>query len=251
MKMKSWHCLLTAAWLCAGGIARGQNGVWVSGLTESFKDVILSASVPGTVAARYFREGDFVKKGQVIVELDKKLEELSVQRHKLVADQLKIDVDGTRYVFEHGKSVSAEDLAKKELDYQVALVDYDTAVEQLRKRQTFAPMDGYVIGFFVEVGEDRKAQDPVVRLAETRRCYFISNVEAKAGARLKADQTVQLQVDTGAAPAPFEGKIVFVSPVVDPASGLMRVKVLFENPEGKIRPGVAGKMKLEGATDGN
>jgi hypothetical protein len=29
------------------------------------------------------------------------------------------------------------------------------------------------------------------------------------------------------------------------------VKVLFSNPDGKIRPGVAGKMKLEGAVNGN
>ena len=41
------------------------------------------------------------------------------------------------------------------------------------------------------------------------------------------------------------GKIVFISPVVDPASGLQKVKVLFDNAEGKIRPGVSGfYMKL-------
>jgi RND family efflux transporter MFP subunit len=241
---------IAAVGLSTATLAGAAEEVWVPGLTEPFKDVTLSVAVPGTVATRYFREGDFVKQGQVVLDLDKKLEELGVQRRKLVADQLKQDLDGTRYVFEHGKSVSAEDLAKKEVEYKVAVVDYDTTVEQLRKRQVFAPMDGYITAYFVEVGEDRRAQDPVVRMAETRRCYFVSNIEAKAGAPLKAGQTAQLQIDSGAGVVPFEGKIVFVSPVVDPASGLMRVKVLFDNPDGKIRPGVAGRMKLEGTTDG-
>ena len=32
--------------------------------------------------------------------------------------------------------------------------------------------------------------------------------------------------------------VVFVAPVVDPASGLLRVKLAFENQEGEVRPGV-------------
>ncbi|MBU6399081.1 MAG: efflux RND transporter periplasmic adaptor subunit [Verrucomicrobia bacterium] len=243
--------------LCLGllggvlALAHASDGVWAPGLTEPYRDVTLAAEVPGVVAARLYREGDFVKKGQVIVELDKRLEELAVQRHKLVADQLKTDLDGTRYVFEHGKSVSAEDLAKKEVEYRVAVVDYQTAEVELRKRQVRAPMDGYITEFLVQVGESRKAQDAVVRMAETRRCYFISNVDAKLGAELRVGQAVPLEIDGSHGPVAFEGKIVFVSPVVDPASGLLRVKALFENPDGKIRPGVAGRIKLEGKPDVN
>jgi multidrug efflux pump subunit AcrA (membrane-fusion protein) len=87
-------------------------------------------------------------------------------------------------------------------------------------------------------------------MAETRQCYFVSNVEAKTGWNLKTGQTVQLQIETGPGLAPVQGTVVFVSPVVDPASGLMRVKVLFSNLDGKIRPGVAGKMRLEGVANG-
>ena len=40
-------------------------------------------------------------------------------------------------------------------------------------------------------------------------------------------------------------KIEFISPVVDPASNLREVKVVFRNPDGKIQPGVNGEMILE------
>jgi hypothetical protein len=34
--------------------------------------------------------------------------------------------------------------------------------------------------------------------------------------------------------------VELVSPVVDPASGLVEIKVLFDNLEGRIRPGLSG-----------
>jgi len=80
---------------------------------------------------------------------------------------------------------------------------------------------------------------------DTRRCYFITHLEASAAARLNLDQTVRLVIDGGAGPVSVQGKIAFLSPVVDPASGLQKVKVLFDNADGKVRPGVSGKMLLE------
>ena len=239
--------------LCALGTVRAQQGVWVSGLTEPLKDVVLSANVAGMVTRRLVQEGDAVTNGQVLIELDKRLEELAVQRHKLVADQFKTNFDADRFVFTNSPnaSIPAEEVAKAEVEYKVSLVDYQIAVEQLRKRLIRAPMDGYITDILVQNGEERRAQEPVLRMAETRRCYFISNVEPKVGWGLITGQTVQLQVDTGLGPVPVQGTITFVSPVVDPGSGLMRVKVLFSNSDGKLRPGVAGKMKVEGAIDGH
>jgi multidrug efflux pump subunit AcrA (membrane-fusion protein) len=57
-------------------------------------------------------------------------------------------------------------------------------------------------------------------------------------------QPVKLEIESGSSALSVEGRVDFVSPVVDPASGLLKVKVLFENREGKIRPGVAGVMIL-------
>ena len=45
--------------------------------------------------------------------------------------------------------------------------------------------------------------------------------------------------------AALTGKVVFLSPVVDPASGLQKVKLLFDNADGKVRPGLAGKLFIE------
>jgi RND family efflux transporter MFP subunit len=140
-------------------------------------------------------------------------------------------------------------LEKKHAEYKVALAEYELAKEQVRKRSIVAPYDGFITELFLQVGEACQLQQPVLRLVDTRQCYFICNVEARAVQGLRPGQPAHLEIESGPAAVVIQGTISFVSPVVDAASGLMKVKVIFDNPEGKVRPGVAGKMTFEDATN--
>jgi membrane fusion protein, multidrug efflux system len=216
-----------------------------AGITEPFLDVTLSTPVPGIITAQKFREGDFVKEGEVILELDKKLEALETERRKLVRDQKWADFDGTQKLFKTTKGISKEEVEKKEADYLVASVEHDMALEQLRRRQVVSPLSGTISEIVLDVGEACQPYQALVHVVDTRQCYFITHIEARQAARLKLDQTVKLEIDTGAGPLAMQGKTVFLSPVVDSASGLQKIKVLFDNKDGKVRPGVSGKIILE------
>ncbi len=231
--------LLEPGRLCAG------DSPAASGITEPFLDVTVGSSVAGIVAAHRFKEGELVKEGEVLVEFDKKLEELETERRKLVAEQKKKDFETTQVLWEKTKGTRKEEVEKAEVEYKVAAVEHAQAVEQLNKRLITAPLTGTIAEFYLEVGEPCQPYQPVLRVVDTRRCYFVANIEAKAAAPLKLGQAVQLEIDTGAAPVTVQGKMVYLSPVVDPASGLLRVKALFDNADGKVRPGLAGKMHLE------
>ncbi len=251
MKVKSWLSVLLAAIPLITGLAKAQTDPWIDGVTEPYWDVWLSSQSSGMVSTNFYKEGDFVQKGQVILELDKQLETLMVQRRKFVLDTLKTDWEGTRMVYESTKSVSKDDLAKKELEYRVAVVDYETAEEQLRRRQVIAPMDGFVTDLRVRLGEHCRAEEPVVRLVDPRRCYFIGYIQSKGGYSLQPGLKMSLDIEAGTSWFKVEGVITFASPVVDPASGLRKIKVLFDNVEGKIRPGVPGKMQLKPLSNAN
>ena len=226
------------------------EGVWVNGITEAINDVVLSSSLPGIVGNRPVKEGDTVKAGQTIIELDKKLEELEEKRRKYVSDLRKVDLERTRSLFEKNSvSVSRDEMDKKIAEHAVAQLEYELAKEQLTRRQLIAPFDGMVTALTLDVGEACQAQQPLVRLVDTRKCYFVANVEARGGSSLKVGQSVPLEIEAGSGSVQVNGTVFFVSPVVDPASGLMRVKIIFDNPEGKVRPGVAGKMLLQESKD--
>ena len=119
------------------------------------------------------------------------------------------------------------------------------AAEGLRRRHLISPLAGTIAEVTLEVGEACQAYQPLARVVDTRRCYFTTNMEAKLAAKLKVGQMAKLELESGTGAIVLQGKIDFVSPVVDPASGLQRVKVLFENADGKVQPGVAGRMTLE------
>lgn len=232
---------LALLWLCHSFAADLAS---CPGITEPVFDVTLSLPVPGIVSALNFKPGDFVHTNDVILELDNQLEQIEIERRKCIMENHKADWESTRTVFEKSASVSRDELLKKEADYKVSLAEYQEAEEQLRRRRLIAPGAGVLCEMKLHVGEACSPYEAVVRLVDTRRCHFISDIPARASVRLKTGQAVQLEIENGDAPIPIEGHIIFISPVVDPASGLQTVKVLFENPEGKVRPGLAGKIIL-------
>mgnify|MGYP003344063656 CR=1 FL=1 len=56
------------------------------------------------------------------------------------------------------------------------------------------------------------------------------------------DAVVRLQVEGDGTGTTLRGTLVYLSPVVDAASGLLRIKAEFENPEGRLRPGVSARL---------
>jgi len=264
-------CILYAlAWHVS--VCSGQDRHAVSGITEAVKDVTLSASVQGTISAVYFKEGEHVSKGQCILNMEKKLEELEAQRSKLIWES-KAEVDSaaekvatlgsllesTRELFDSTGSVSKEELDEKELEFKLAeaelrqleiaeqreKIEYEMARERLRKRSLYAPFDGVIIKLFLDEGEFCEQAQPLVHLVDTSKCLLVCNEEEPIGRILKKGQSVDLSIQAGSEQIYKKGTVVFVSSIVDAASGLLEIKAEFENNDGAVRPGVAGSILLE------
>ena len=242
------------------------------GVTEPMVDEMLSTMVRGMVAEIPVEEGAAVKKGDIVMTLRKKLEELEVERRKLVweskvelesagdrLETVKLDLDATRRLYHTTKSISKEKLLEKELEFKLAeseverlkvgedlqRIEYEMAQEQLRLREIRSPIDGSITEIFLHIGENAEPGQPLVRVVETKRCIFTSNIEARAARALKEGDKVGLLIEAGENPVACEGTISLVSPVVDPASGLQEIKVTFDNANGEVRPGVAGAMTVK------
>ena len=253
-------------------IAFGQQQLSISGITEPIEDRTLSATVADTISTIFFREGADIEHGQVILELDNRLEILEVERRKLIWESkaeiesveaqlatLKSLLESTRELFNKTRSVSKEELDKLELDYKVAVaekkrlevaeererIEYEMALQNLHKRSLRSPIQGTIIKLFLKEGETCEQNQPLIRVVDTRRGTFVCNVEEWIGRTLKRGQLIDLKIRTGSKSIARKGTIVFVSPVVDPASGLLEIKAEFDNPGGTIRPGVASVMLLK------
>ena len=252
-------------------MAHAREEMAIAGLTEPVKDVLLSFEADGKIAKIYFKEGDLVEKGATIMALNKWFEELEVQRNKLVWEgkaemhsamerkkTLKALFESTRELYEKTRSVSKDELQKLELEYKLAeaeyerlgiaekreAIEYDMARAKLDKLVLRSPVTGIISELVVDAGESCEPRQPVVRVVDTSKCMLICNIEASLGIRFKEKQMVDLEIQSGAASVRKKGRIIFISPVVDPASGLYRVKVEFDNKNRDIKPGVEGFLLI-------
>lgn len=237
-----WGALLLLGLHLSTGAA---EPVWATGITEPVKDVTMAFPVVGVVGARPLEEGAAVHRDQVIIELDKQLEELDVERKRLGRELAKNELDRLRSLAERNAiSVSREEIDKKQGEFDIARVDHELAAAVVRRRQLLSPIDGHIARFHKDVGEKCEEQQPVVRVVDTRRCFFVGNIEPRLAHGLRNGQELELEIDDGGTPVPRRGTVHYISPVVDPASGLLRIKVLFENADGRIRPGVTGRVRM-------
>ena len=243
----------------------------ISGFTEPYIDAMLGISVTGRVAKIHLAEGTTVEEGQVILELDQELEELEVQRRKLLwtskaevqsaarqVKTLRSHLKATKKLYKTTGSVPREELENQELEHALAVdelrrledaekrekIEYGFAQQQLSKRSLRAPFSGQIAELLIDVGENCELDTPLVHLVNTDRGYFVANVEVSVSQKLVLGQTVELQLQCGLETVNRNAEIVFISPVVDPASGLRKIKAQFDNSDGKIIPGVAGIMIL-------
>ncbi len=242
------------------------------GIIEPFQDAKVGAPSAGIVVAINAREGTFVRKGDVVVELDSELESLEVERRKTIADStvemraartrvetLKVDLEGTRKLWESTKSVSLEDLRKKELEYKLAeadleqlevtkkreQVEYRIADAQLRRRFVTAPFDGIIVERLLEMGESCNQQQPLFRIVDVSKCRLVVHLEKAQSLKLRQGKQVTVRIQEIGGVLTTPGTVEFVSPLVDASSGLREIKVLFENPDDKVHPGVTGTIVAE------
>ncbi len=85
----------------------------------------------------------------------------------------------------------------------------------------------------------------MIRVVDISRFYFEANLEAATGSLLKVNDTVEIAFGSGEKQERISGSLIFVSPVIDPSSGLLRVKILCVNKDEQIKPGMDGSLILE------
>lgn len=238
------------------------------GVTQALREVKLSVTVAGRIEAMQVSEGSRVQQGQLLLHLDRRLEELEIQRRRLlVQDRARIDelrqkekvlqeqvhalrpllLTGgvSRKQFEDEEialgSVSAErqalDAAKEREQVELLL-----AQEAYERRHLRSPISGVVTKLAARQGESISPSEPTITVVDTSRVRFIAAVPAAAGHRLRVGATVRIELGQEAQVRMRQAQVVFVSPVTDPSSGLVEVIAEFDNPDGAVRPGITGRM---------
>jgi multidrug efflux pump subunit AcrA (membrane-fusion protein) len=137
------------------------------------------------------------------------------------------------------------------LKKDVSKAERDLAAEDVQRRQIKSPLDGIVVKRYSHNGEWLKPGDPVIRVVRADRLRVEAFVDASRLSPADVDKqpvTVTVPMPHGD-PMTFEGKIVFVNPIVEPGPQFLvwAEVVNRQDRDGHwlLRPGMNADMEIK------
>jgi multidrug efflux system membrane fusion protein len=218
--------------------------------------VQVKTQVPGELTGVFFKEGEDVKRGQLLFTLDPRPLESDLKRQQatLARDQAEAAnarAQATRYakLMEEGIVAREQyDQYRTQAEAMEAVAQADknaveTARLQLAYTKIFAPLAGRTGSLLVHRGNIVKENDDksvLVAINQLTPIYVEFAVPERYLPQVKAQTSagkLKVQALAPGETTPEEGILTFVDNTVDPTTGTIRMKGTFDNPSRKLWPG--------------
>jgi membrane fusion protein, copper/silver efflux system len=129
-------------------------------------------------------------------------------------------------------------------DAQIARIEKTSQAE--RRIDYYAPFDGYVMELGVRQGAAVEPGATLFQLANLSSIWMIAEVPEAQAAWITTGNPAEAQVP--ALPGErFEGKVDYLYPELAQATRTLKVRVVFNNPSGHLRPGMFAAAELHGS----
>ena len=234
-----------------------------TGRVEAKYSVDLVARVPGFLLKKYFKEGDFVKKGQILFQIDPREYEIEVNNSRASVNQYSALLKNAQQELNRANALVKEDLiSRSDVDQSLATRNQnkallDAATQQLELAKVNlsytsikSPIDGRIGKVNITEGNYVTATSgSLVNIASINPVYVTFNLKSddfvkllKASNQYK-DVQVKVQFDDGGWYDKI-GKVNFVDNKIDKDSGSVNMRATFDNTKMWLTPGAYMKVKL-------
>ena len=208
---------------------------------EAERAVTVYALAPRQVTRLLVEEGDAVRKGQLLVQLEDDEQRLAVAEAESRFTQASEEFARQQKL--HEQQLVAEQVyidAKHALDQ--ARIALEKARQALSYTQVRAPISGVVTERLVNLGDSVTVNQALFRIVDFDSIVARIYVPEKELRRLAVGQPARIFA-TALGEAPLAGKVLRISPVVDPKTGTIKVTVAVPNQPG-LRPGLFVDVEL-------
>ena len=196
----------------------------------------------GQIVKIYKEEGDRVREGDVIAELDSGDARLQVTQMEVA------HVDAKRSYNRVGKIFKSNLISEEQ--YESAKTQLDRTAAQLEQAQLNlsytriqSPISGIVTVRSVEIGNVVTNNQVVYSVANFDPLLARIRVPEKEIGRIEVGQVARITVETEGANT-FKGRVKMISPVVDPESGTIKVTVEIPGSNSILRPGMFASVYI-------
>jgi HlyD family secretion protein len=222
--------------------------------TIEVTEIQLSAKIAGRLDSVTVEEGSFVKKGDLLVELDYK--ELQAQ-----FDSAKANLDYALQRFNRVKTLyAAGNLSTQEYEtalsqYKVAVANYKLISANIQNAMIYSPLDGTVLEKNLQAGETAFPGSSILTIGDLKNPWMKIYVTEKELGKVKLGQEVKIRVDSFPEKR-FSGRVVLISDKAEFTPKTIQtkeervklmyaVKIAMQNPGLELKPGMPADAEIE------
>jgi len=220
-----------------------------------YRSAEITAETRGVVEAIYFKEGDFVEKGQVILAISKKRNALAVRRAANSAKAAEIDLKraqqetGSKEQLLLNKATTNAEVLKAKGDEEIAQyrleeakIGLELADMDLDACDVRAPFSGYMARSYKEPFESVDYSQRLFVIVDTLKVYAIAAISDRdvfdfaKGHRAAFVSSIDKKQR-------FIGTVERIGKLLDPKSGTRNVYVVIDNPKDQLAIGMTGFLE--------
>lgn len=251
----------TSAELPASGpdwAALGRRFGGVEWVTRPSQDAVMTFGGPIEIRRILARGGERVKQGQTIIQGrdEEQVAGLEVQRVRAANDtevrtaEANLELAKSRFdaavEAKSKEAINPSEYDERRIGFKAAQIGLEAAQQKLREEvlrtsqveeqikrfRLDAPFDGIVQEVLAEVGQTTDERAPVIRVIRIDPLYVDVPVPTSQSLAtgLKPGSPAWVLLDIPGEPVVLEGRVLYVSPGADTASGTRRVRVEAANP---------------------
>jgi RND family efflux transporter MFP subunit len=237
------------------------------GRFEAPQSVEVKPRATGYLQSVHFREGQFVRAGQLLFTIDARPTQAALAQSQAQLARAQATLANARTELARSRALEAQEAASREeveqrqAGVRTAEADVAAARAAIRTQQlnvgftrVLAPISGVVSERRVDAGNSVTADQTVLTtIVSTNPLHFIFDgseslilkyQRQNSGSELGTQVRIRLQDETSYVHA---GRLDFVSPSVDSNAGTVRARAVVPNPTGLLKPGMFGHMRLAGS----
>ena len=260
---------LFALALPSRSLQAGETDATAVGVTEPQEQIDLTFPESGVIRAIPVEEGQRVQAGAVLAQLDCRVLESQLAIARMRAESpagvqsatAKLDMRRQRLTelekLAASNNANPDELARARAEFEVAQADLLIAQEaviehqytasqieaQIEQRTLRAPFDGIVSRITHDEAASVSMNDgPIVSLVKLDQLELVMHIDHRRVDGLATGQTVK--VEALDRPVSGSGTIEFISPVTDPSSGTIRLRIALPNEKGEHLSGVKYRVYL-------
>jgi len=225
--------------------ARGDISAYFETTTriEAENRVDVTSEGVGTCVAVFADEGDTVKEGQVLAELDKAEAEASLRQALVTESERKTAYERARQAFDAG-ILAEQDRDAAQFAFENAVATRRIQEVRLTNLTVRAPISGVVTHRHIQVGMLVSTGTPAFSVVDPSSYQLVISPPEKNLMQLREGQAAKFTVDAIAGEE-FEARITRINPSVDPTSGTVKVVMsLDQATQERLRESAFARVRL-------